>query len=80
MKIEQGVMVVKNGKAWGRTYDDGHDISFGWMALDDAPIYRPGQCKKPTDVTYPGSKEIAELETATVVCVKRITETIIYHD
>ena len=73
MKIETGVMVVKNGKAWGKTYEDGRSTSYGWMDLEDAPIHDPEYCKKPTDVTYKGCFYIEELSSAKLVRVKRVT-------
>ena len=74
MKIERGVMVMKNGKAWGETYADGHSTSYGWMAPEDAPIHNPEYCKKPTDVTWKGSHYTNELMTGTLVAVERRTE------
>jgi len=76
MKIERGVMVMKGGKAWGVTYEDGHSTSYGWMDPEDAPIHDPKYCKKPTDVTWAASYLIPELSTGTVVPVERRTEVI----
>ena len=77
MKIETGVMVMKDGKAWGITYEDGHSTSYGWMAPEDAPIHDPRYCKKPEDVTYRESHYIAELRTGKLVHVERRTEVIL---
>lgn len=77
MKIETGVMVMKNGKAWGVEYADGHSTSYGWIATEDAPIHNPEFCKKTTDVTYKDSHYTKELLTAEVVHVERRTEVII---
>lgn len=76
MKIETGVMVMKDGKAWGVTHEDGHSTSYGWIATEDAPIHDPMFCKKPADVTYPGSPYVAELSTGRLVLVERRTEVI----
>ncbi len=73
MKTETGVMVMKGGKAWGVVYEDGHSTSHDWMDPESAPIRDPRFCKKPTDVTYAGSPDVAELSTARLVCVKRTT-------
>lgn len=73
MKIETGVMVIKNGRGWGKTYEDGRSTSYWWMSLEDAPIHDPKLCKKPTDVTYKGSHYIEELSSAKVVHVTRTT-------
>lgn len=74
MKVERGVMVMKDGKAWGITYKDGHSTSYGWMDPEDAPIHNPEFCKKPTDVTWQGSHYTAELKTGKLVEVERVTE------
>lgn len=80
MKIERGVMVMKDGKAWGCTYEDGQITTFGWMDPEDAPIHNPRYCKKPTDVTYKTSPDIKELRTAKVVHVKRVITVEIEHE
>ena len=77
MKIERGVMVMKNGKAWGVVYEDGQSTSYGWMDSESAPIHDPKYCKKPTDVTYQGSHYTRELETGALVMVERRTEVIV---
>lgn len=77
MKIETGVMVMKNGKAWGTEYADGHSTNYGWIAPEDAPIHNPEFCKKTTDVTHKDSYYIKELLTAELVHVERRTEVII---
>ena len=74
MRIERGVMVMKDGKAWGTTYEDGHSTSYGWMAPEDAPIYDPKYTKNPTDVTWKGSPYMSELTTGKIVAVERRTE------
>ena len=74
MKVECGVMVMKNGKAWGKTYEDGHSTSYGWVDPESAPIHNPKYCTKPTDVTWSGSHYLNELETGKLVEVERVTE------
>jgi len=73
MKIEKGVMVMKDGKAWGVVYQDGRETNYGWVQLEDAPIHDPRFCKRPEDVTYEGSHYTAELRTGKVVNVERRT-------
>jgi len=70
MKIETGVMVMKDGKAWGENY-------YGWMAPEDAPIHDPKFCTKPTDVTFPDSRHTKELMTGKIVAVERQTTVVI---
>lgn len=72
-KTVTGVMVMKNGKAWGITYQDGRETSYGWMAPAEAPIYNPEYCKRSADVTYRGSPYINELSSAELVIVERTT-------
>lgn len=74
MKIERGVMVMKDGKAWGVEYADGRHTEYGWIAPEDAPIHDPRYCRRPSDVTYPGSHYTAELSTGELVMVERRTE------
>jgi hypothetical protein len=65
MRIEKGVMVMKNGKAWG---------IYGWIAPENAPIHNPSFCRKPTDVTHASNiSYIRELSTAALVPVTRTT-------
>jgi hypothetical protein len=73
MKIEEGVMVVKDGKGWGIIYEDGRSTEYGWMAVESAPIHDPEYCKKPTDVTYQGSYLIPRLQEGKLVKVVRKT-------
>ena len=78
MKIERGVMVMKDGKAWGKTYEDGQSTAYGWMDPESAPIHDPEFCKRPTDVTYKDSPYLSELEAAELVRVERRTTVIIF--
>jgi len=78
MKIETGVMVIKDGRAWGKTYQDGRSTSYGWAPLEDAIIANPELCKKSTDMKPIGmlSKAcpyIYELFSGNLVHVKRTT-------
>jgi len=73
IKEEFGVMVMKNGKAWGQTYADGHSTEYGWMNPTDAPVRNPKYCTLPTDVVHENSHYIKELQTATVEAVVRVT-------
>ena len=79
-RIEVGVMVMKNGKAWGIEYEDGHSTSYGWIDPTKAPIHNPKHCTKTTDVTYSGSHYIKELKTGKLVMVERKTIVTIYKD
>lgn len=77
--IESGVMVMKNGLAWGLIFADGHSSQFGWTDPCKAPIHNPQFCTKPTDVTWtprpdmPYNSYYDELSTGKIVYVERET-------
>lgn len=73
MKTETGVMIMKDGKAWGVVYEDGRSTSYGWMDPEDAPIHDPKYCTKTTDATYQGSHYTKELLMGKLVSVERTT-------
>ena len=73
-KIEKGVMIMKDGKAWGITYQDGHCTVHGWMDnIEDAPIHNPQFCTNPTDAVYKGSPDTKEIIKGELVPVERVT-------
>jgi hypothetical protein len=73
VKIERGVMVMKDGKAWGVLYEDGHSTLYGWMDPESAPIHDPRYLEKPEGITWSGSSDIHELRTGKLVQVERQT-------
>ena len=73
MRVEKGVMVLKDGKAWGVKLEDERSTEFGWISPEFAPIHDPEFCKKTTDVTYRDSPYIEELEKGELVQVERKT-------
>jgi len=77
MNVETGVMVMKDGKAWGVAYFDGYSTTYGWVDPHFAPIHNPKYCKAVTSVTYPGSPYERELLTGKLVHVRRETHVII---
>ncbi|MDH3354498.1 MAG: hypothetical protein OEL79_04705 [Chromatiales bacterium] len=72
-KVEKGVMVMKDGKAWGIAYEDGQSTAYGWVDVESATIYNPEFFTKTTDATYKGSHLIPELEKGELVHVERAT-------
>ena len=76
-RVERGVMIMKDGKAWGETYADGHSTEYGWMDPCRAPIHDPMYCTSTEDVTYTGSHYTKELKTGKVVRVERTTTVVI---
>jgi len=72
-RIETGVMIMKDGKAWGVAFQDGHSTSYSFIDPTRADIHDPKYCKKPTDATYRNSPYIKQLETAELVTVERKT-------
>ena len=70
---ERGVMVMKDGKAWGIEYEDGHATVYGWIDPAIAPLSDPQFLRKPSDMTYGNSPYIKELNKGTIRRVTRIT-------
>ena len=79
IKIETGVMVMKNGKAWGTEFDDGKCHSDGWVEPEYGGIHDERFCTNPTDVTWKDSPYVKELKTAKLVKVERRTETTVLY-
>ena len=77
MKIERGVMVMKDGKAWGVVYQDGHSTQLGWVNPEDAPIHRPEHCTRVDAVCYRNDPNLAEVRKGNLVHVERRTEVVI---
>lgn len=73
VRVERGVMIVKDGKGWGKVYDDGQVTHYGWMELEKAPIHNSRYLRKPEDATYKNSPYIEELQKGKIVHVERTT-------
>jgi hypothetical protein len=73
MKIEKGVMVMKNGRAWGVEYEDDDRIVYGWIDPENATIYNTVYCKDPIDVLSQDSRYAREMVGAVLVPVVRTT-------
>lgn len=75
-KVEEGVMVMKDGKGWGvlTNYDDGYSTSYGWVEPESAIIVDSEFCIEPSDITWENSHYEKELETGKVVRVRRTTK------
>lgn len=73
MKKESGVMVIKDGKAWGKAWEDGNATGYGWIEPEDAPIYDPRYVLSPLDITYKASHYEEEILKGKVVKCVRIT-------
>jgi hypothetical protein len=72
-KVENGVMVIKDGLAWGIIYQDGELTRRGWMPPTDARMSDPEFCTKPSDVSYSGSLDLPEINKGGVTKVRRTT-------
>lgn len=72
-KIEEGIMLVKDGKGWGIAYEDGRETSYGWVALEEAEIYTSPYCKKPSDIARHERHYIKEMNKGDIVKVTRTT-------
>jgi hypothetical protein len=73
VKAEFGVMLMKDGRAWGKSHDDGFSTHYDWIDPVDAPIHDPCYCTKPSDVTYEGSPNLSQIESGVLVQVVRVT-------
>lgn len=80
MKTETGVMVIKDGNAWGIAYNDGRSTSYWWVNIEDGEIKDPKYYKKPEDFTYKGSDYIDELSKGKVLLVERTTKVTIKNE
>jgi hypothetical protein len=73
---EEGVMIMKDGLAWGETYADGRETNYGWMDPTAKTVRfthksRAEFLQHPTDATWTGSHYTRELSTGKIVKVKR---------
>lgn len=75
VKTVSGVIIMKNGKAWGTIYKDSQCEAYGWIDPIKAKVLDPLCCKRPTDATYKGGPYIRELESAKLVHVIQTVET-----
>lgn len=73
-KVEYGVLVMKNDKAWGVNYSDGRSTSYGWIDPANAELSDSEYCKHPEDLTYQESPYVGELKAGKLVFVERITQ------
>lgn len=76
-RIESGVMIMKDGKAWGVAYSDGQTTAYGWVTPEQATIHDPKHLVKPTDATRQGSGYADELRKGKIVHVERRTQVIV---
>lgn len=70
-----GLLVMKDGKAWGTTYAGGHCHEEGWVDPCYAPLHEEQYVKSPMDVVGGTNRLIygKDLEGAELVKVKRVT-------
>lgn len=71
-KTVEGVMIVKNGKAWARQIAE-HYGGDGYVNLVDGEVFNGKYITEPSDVTYLNSPYISCLEGAEIVKVRRTT-------
>ena len=74
-RTEEGVMIMKDGLAWGETYADGRETSYGWMdpTMEGVDFTHKSYAKflqHPTDASS-RPHHIKELSTGKIVKVKR---------
>lgn len=71
--IEEGVVAEYEGGYWGLQYEDGYSSEYGFGSIFKATISDPKYCKKPTDMTYRGSRHLEKLEKASLRTVAKTT-------
>jgi len=77
MKIEKGIMIIKDEKAWGECSNpSGSSTCYGWVTLENGKIYNPKYLKTATDATYENSLDADILSEGTIQSVERKTEVI----
>ena len=69
-KTEEGVMIVKDGKAWAREVPHLYNGD-GYVDMVDGEIFEGEYVTKPSDVTYQGSPYIIHLKDAKIVKARR---------
>lgn len=69
-KTEEGVMIVKDGKAWATNVSHLYNGD-GYVDMVDGEMFPSGCLKKPSDVTYQGSPYITHLKDAKIVKARR---------
>lgn len=72
-----GLMVMKDGKAWGTVYDDGNSVCYGWTDPIHAKISEARFCKYTNCFTYAGSHYEEELKKGKFVKVRRTTTIVV---
>ena len=72
-KIERGVMVMKNGKAWGTVPSDWGHSPDGWVAPVHGHLCNPKFVRTPSDILSPHSLSKEECDSGKLVPVERIT-------
>ena len=75
-KVEEGVMAMKDGLAWGVVYADGRATAYGWTDPADIKhvlVSDPRYARRPSDLACHGSPDAEKLEQGKLVRVRRTT-------
>ena len=70
---ERGVMVVKDGKAWGAVPNGWDHPTHGWVAPLHGRLCNPEFVGTPSDILSPHSFSKEEINTGRLVPVERVT-------
>jgi len=72
--IEHGLMLIKDGKAWGIIYGDPYGVVEGFTNPIDGYLYNSERVTKISDITNEHDRNLPEMYTGRLRPVKRITK------
>ena len=85
VKLEEEFFAVeKDGKFWGKVWDDGRDVEFGWGGLTSCKRVEPEYMQEMEKLVDPNcliigrQKKIEEILTGSIVKVKLFSEVLAY--
>ena len=71
--VERGVMIVKDGKAWGSVPTGWDHPTTTWVDPIHGQLHKPEFIKKPSDILSPHSLSKEEIDLGKIVPVERVT-------
>lgn len=71
--VERGVMIVKEGKAWGSVPTDWDHPTPTWVDPIHGHLHKPEFIRKPSDILSPHSLSKEEINSGKLVPVERVT-------
>lgn len=71
--VERGVMIVKDGKAWGSVPTGWDHPTPTWVDPIYGHLHKPEFIRKPSDILSPHSLYKEEIDLGKIVSVERVT-------